>query len=402
MKISNFKLGLLFNVPALALSCSAGALAAPSFRRGDANLDGIVTFADTNRLVDALRPMGPALSCKDAGDANDDELLNFNDLTSLNDWLFRNVKSLPPPFSSPGADPTGDALDCADSTIAPPGPPHPGYKIEWAGDSFGKPGQHGLEFYLQATTGAGIDAFSVAYRLHKFFSLSRADFANTIFPAAQRDAFEASPAFRFKIVPSADPEYNLLLVAAVFVDAATLKEIQFAATRGAIARQRLLRVAVDLRPDAPLGFEVDALTPPLPEDLVPGGIVGLIPEFTLLGQSIDPGFKDRQRFTIDIGGEFLRGDANASADVDISDAISLLEWVFLGMGGPTCMDALDANDDSPFGGDPRVDQSDAIYILAWLFTGGPEPPAPYPSCGFDPTNDFLRCDSFPPCPLGGG
>ncbi len=402
MKLFNFKFGLLFKAPALALSCWAGALAAPSFQRGDANLDGILTFADVSRLVDSLRPAGPALSCKDAGDANDDGFLNLSDVTALNDWLFRNVKSLPPPFTSPGADPTGDALDCADSTITPPGPPDPGYKIEWAGDAFGKPGQHGLEFYLEATTGSAIDAFSIAYRLHKFFSLSGADFAKTIFPQAQRAAFEASPAFRVKIVPSADPDYNLLLVAAVFVDAATLKEIKFLATGGAIAHQPLLRIAVDLRPDAPLGSEVDALTPPLPEDLEPARLVGLIPEFILLGLSIDPGIKDRQRFTIDIGGEFLRGDANNSGDVDLSDAISLLEWVFLNRGEPTCMDALDANDDSPFGGDAQIDQSDAIYILAWLFTGGPALPAPYPSCGFDPTNDFSRCVSFPPCPFGGG
>ena len=41
---------------------------------------------------------------------------------------------------------------------------------------------------------------------------------------------------------------------------------------------------------------------------------------------------------------------------------------------------------------------DAVYLLATLFTAGPNPPAPYPGCGEDPTDgDALDCESYPGC-----
>ena len=38
-----------------------------------------------------------------------------------------------------------------------------------------------------------------------------------------------------------------------------------------------------------------------------------------------------------------------------------------------------------------VNITDAIYTYNFLFLGGPAPPAPYPSCGADPTADDLTC-----------
>ena len=45
----------------------------------------------------------------------------------------------------------------------------------------------------------------------------------------------------------------------------------------------------------------------------------------------------------------------------------------------------------------QVDLSDGIYLLEFLFLGGKPPPKPYGSCGLDPTPDDLTCDSFPRC-----
>lgn len=88
---------------------------------------------------------------------------------------------------------------------------------------------------------------------------------------------------------------------------------------------------------------------------------------------------------------FIRGDVSADGSVDISDAISLLSYIFSSGPRPPCLDSADANDD---GG---TNIGDAITILSVLFAGAPPFPPPT-TCGPDPTPDFLDCASFPPCP----
>ncbi|MGE3163872.1 MAG: hypothetical protein AB7O52_03135 [Planctomycetota bacterium] len=44
-----------------------------------------------------------------------------------------------------------------------------------------------------------------------------------------------------------------------------------------------------------------------------------------------------------------------------------------------------------------VNIADVVYLLAWLFTEGPDPQAPFPGCGTDPSADALSCDTSP-CP----
>ena len=79
--------------------------------------------------------------------------------------------------------------------------------------------------------------------------------------------------------------------------------------------------------------------------------------------------------------EFIRGDPNESGEVDISDAIAILEYLFLGGEVRPVVSAADANDDG------RVEITDALHVLFHLFVGGREfrIPHPYPFWGFDPT-----------------
>ena len=90
-------------------------------------------------------------------------------------------------------------------------------------------------------------------------------------------------------------------------------------------------------------------------------------------------------------GSFRRGDSNGDAEVDLSDALRTLGYLFLGAPPPDCPDAADANDDA------RIDISDAVGTLGFLFLGSAAPPAPGPfECGADPTGDALGACA--PCP----
>lgn len=85
---------------------------------------------------------------------------------------------------------------------------------------------------------------------------------------------------------------------------------------------------------------------------------------------------------------FIRGDINFTGNVDITDAIYLLGFLFLGYDDPQCLDPGDLLDDG------RVNISSSIYLLNFLFIGGPAPRVPYPSPGLDPTlDDEFSCEN---------
>jgi hypothetical protein len=89
---------------------------------------------------------------------------------------------------------------------------------------------------------------------------------------------------------------------------------------------------------------------------------------------------------------FYRGDANSDCGLDIVDGVYILNHLFLGGPGPTCMDAADTDDSG------TVNLSDAVYVLGYLFWGTTAPPPPQPPAlnpdgpAADPT-----CDNLPRC-----
>ncbi len=83
-------------------------------------------------------------------------------------------------------------------------------------------------------------------------------------------------------------------------------------------------------------------------------------------------------------GEFIRGDCNNDGGIDISDAVKILFFLFLG-NTVDCQDACDADDLG------SVTITDAIFVLQFLFLNGPSPLSPFPEQGRDPTPDTLTC-----------
>ncbi|MBI4606641.1 MAG: hypothetical protein HY721_32155 [Planctomycetes bacterium] len=83
---------------------------------------------------------------------------------------------------------------------------------------------------------------------------------------------------------------------------------------------------------------------------------------------------------------FRRGDSNGDGTEDISDAIVIVAYAFLGGPAPRCLDAADANDDG------EVDIADPIFLIDVLFRGTARLPPPSPVCGTDTTPDPLDCE----------
>ncbi|MDO8508861.1 MAG: dockerin type I repeat-containing protein, partial [Nanoarchaeota archaeon] len=92
------------------------------------------------------------------------------------------------------------------------------------------------------------------------------------------------------------------------------------------------------------------------------------------------------RFRVLPSTSFIRGDANNNGNVELGDAVKILDYLYSGGQELQCDDSGDANDNGV------VDISDAIIILNYLFNGNPASlPKPNNLEGGDETYDKLSC-----------
>jgi hypothetical protein len=88
------------------------------------------------------------------------------------------------------------------------------------------------------------------------------------------------------------------------------------------------------------------------------------------------------------GVQFIRGDANADGEINITDGIFVLNYLFLGGTTPPCTEAAEINDDG------EINITDGIFVLNYLFLGGADIPPPASCTAAAPEDD---CASFAPC-----
>jgi len=132
------------------------------------------------------------------------------------------------------------------------------------------------------------------------------------------------------------------------------------------------------------------------------GVLDLNDACRLTGRDRD-GDGKVDRYRVDIGAveyagdcefdripEFRRGDCRIDDNVELSDAIFLFGFLFLGQQPPPCPDACDSNDD---GG---LDITDGVYVLSYLFLGGAAPAEPFDEPGVDPSADPLSTCTYVP------
>jgi hypothetical protein len=85
---------------------------------------------------------------------------------------------------------------------------------------------------------------------------------------------------------------------------------------------------------------------------------------------------------------FMRGDADLTGSLNLTDPIHILGQLFLGA-APECPFAGNVASDA--NGSGSVEITDAIYLLGYLFRGSPPPPAPFPECETAPDADEAWC-----------
>ena len=81
--------------------------------------------------------------------------------------------------------------------------------------------------------------------------------------------------------------------------------------------------------------------------------------------------------------EFIRGDADGDGFLVVTDALKILNHLFVGDTSAGLTDAFDLDDTG------TLSIGDALYLLNFLFSNGATPAPPYPDAGEDPTPDGL-------------
>jgi hypothetical protein len=117
-------------------------------------------------------------------------------------------------------------------------------------------------------------------------------------------------------------------------------------------------------------------------DLAGTGLT-LSPDGHLTGDAIEPGsisftasvqdtagMVNEKAYTFIVYQTYLCGDANSDGQLNIGDAVFLINFVFSGGPAPDPIGAGDANCD----GEPNV--GDAVYLINYVFNDGPEPCCP--------------------------
>jgi len=180
--------------------------------------------------------------------------------------------------------------------------------------------------------------------------------------------------------PCPDPPTGLI------VDLSTQPlTLSWTASQDAQVYTILLGTVADGQPTVLLAAGIEAtefqLTSPLPGGTYSWQVVALnrgCPDAGAESETVD--------FEIDT--IFLRGDTNQDGGRNILDVIHIIGHLFRGGPGLECEKSADVNDD----GDVLL--SDAVELLTFLFLHGDAPPAPFPLCGVDPTEDNLTCETF--------
>lgn len=351
------------------------------FQRGDVNADGELSTSDILMLRRFVFN-GGLLPCLDAADFDDDGAINLTDAIFLLRYVFLGGAAPAPPFPEAGPDPTEDRWSCESYSVAAPTETDDVIRL---GDFFGSPGE-AVEVPVYVKSREEVEAFQLVIRYDPaVFSFTGAE-----------DPSEDALAFSGTFYDGRLDEHNLLQTAVAHPDDETLTLLFIPSMRNVgfelPAGEELLafKIRGSIAAGAPDGGRF-FLEPTSGEDDEGFGPVGLRNELTHRGEARFVSTSPRTIGALGIVGDqtffrFIRGDANGDSEMNVTDALFTLDYLFVGEAEIRCMDAADTNDDG------RVDLSDPVSTLMALFVTGASRLEPYPEPGFDRTFDELGCE----------
>lgn len=332
---------------------------AQTFIRGDANGNGQVDIADSIFILTYVTngPNIPAIL--DSADVNDNGEVELTDAVFHLLAIFTGSVTIPAPFPTPGTDTTPSSFPISTTGL-----------VEFrVGDVDGCPGGQTI-VPLFVTNQLTIEALN--FRLvHNPAELTFAD-AN------------ANP---LSVVLGDNPDFfDAVIPFPGVVQISTLFSFLSPSGEGVppAIDQRLVDVV----------YAVDAAV--APSQVVPISLeddpTAVPPQYNLasINGQVELAVLTNGSITADCNlVEFRRGDANEDGAISISDAVFIVQYLFLGGPQSQCPRTNDTT------GDSFVDIGDAVTLLTRLFDNGPPLPAPYPGCGFDPAVSSIDCTVYP-------
>ncbi len=372
---------------------------APYFRRGDANVDGVVDVSDALHVA-----RGEVFTCMDAADADDGgnaERGDAGDASAVLDHLFRGG-SLPPPGADvPGPDPTEDALGC--DAYAPSAPAKlADVRLELTGfpaEVEGRPGETiALDGFAAITVSSNTTSQGPVGWSFGITGQNASVRIGDVNAAATDGAAIFQGGFAF-------PDDGSGGAAVCGVSAGAVSAMADLSGEGAALPAEGTFTVAPVQVEIPVPDEAGTVVLRFAASCRGAGSPVRNPVRNTVSFDAEPGGSHRivsqapalVSWTIAVrirpaGGRQLPGDANQDGKLDLSDAVWLLGHLFLGTfaalpceggtassPGPGELALLDSN------GDGRIDLSDAVRVLGFLF-GGSAPPAlgaeciPIPGC----------------------
>lgn len=359
----------------LAMILTPAIYAQSDFIRGDVDGDGFVRLAvDAGRLAEALFGGGPPLPCEDAGDVNDNGVLELTDLALLLDQFFAPGMSIPAPFPGCGDDSNSppDLLGCVtyNGCGAPPNVPTPDPNLL-------------LDFRVPAGTAPGTVTVNVT------LDVAAGDYAGWSFGVCHDPGLASIISINQGATLAAlTPDFDAQEDFGMGWQTATLLSSTAATSLSAGLGYELYTVDYDHfgMGDSPLTFcQGFGATLPVEVLFVTSGTSEAVTPTTSTGTLAAPSGPP--------AGSFIRGDADGNGVIDfVADSAYLSDALF--QAGPV----LDCEDTGDFNDDGSLDLADLSFMFAYGFEHHPGPvPAPFPDCGLDPTSDTLTCLSYTGC-----
>ncbi len=348
------------------------------FMRGDANSDGTISISDSLMLRRFLFNGDRRPPCMDAADANDDGSVNLTDPIMILSHIHLGGAPLPAPYLEVGPDPTGDNRGCDAYDVVAPEETDDVIEI---GSIDAAPGEDVLvPVYL--TNAFETEAFQLVIEYDSAaFEPVFEGMDNPVLDGAFLGDIGAldEPGYH-AVRPLGDDRFVVGLIP-------SLINTGFEVPPG--ERRLVFYIAGRVSDTLQEGDEV-VLAPTNGTDGAGVGALGLRNEITFRGDArYVSGMPQTIPGILAIVGDvtIFRGDVNHDGDIDVTDAVNELNYLFGGGPTPPCLKAADANDDG------ELSIVDPIAILNTLFLGTVRIAPPYPGIGLDPTPD-----DFPTCP----